>query len=195
MQKLTFMYSSGLYFNSYATNKDGAMEKLFFDGTTLTWKGKGIFKATSGMTHFQMPKNQCIPDRGPVPEGNYYIPLIKGDYAKDDGNGICQLKPSWQIEKIPRGSKAGACEPFWANWGNNRVRFEPSDVGTKNKCKPSRSGFYLHDSTKGFSHGCIEVEESFFNSLRGYIKSNRNKKLLLNIKYTPGIQTNGGTFK
>ncbi len=91
------------------------MEDLYYDGTKLTWKGQGSFKATSGMAGFQMPKHQCIPERGPVPEGKYYVPLIAGDFAEDDGNGICQLKPSWQIQHIPRGVKAGTCEPYWAN--------------------------------------------------------------------------------
>ena len=147
------------------------------------------------MIDYQVPKNQCIPERGPVPEGNYYIPLIEGSYAEDDGNGICQLKPSWRIEQIPRGESAGECEPYWANWGHNRVRFEPNDKATKEKCKPGRSGFYLHDSTKGYSHGCIEVEQRFFDALRVYIKTGKDKKLLLKIRYTPGMKTNGGTLK
>ena len=133
------------------------MDTLHYDGTTLTWNTKGSYKATSGMNGYQKPEFQCVKDRGPVPEGNYYVPLIEGKDAKDDGGGICQLSPSWQIQKITRGTKAGICEPYWANWGYNRVRFEPSDKLTKSKCDPKRSGFYLHDSTKGFSHGCIEI--------------------------------------
>lgn len=88
------------------------MTTLVYDGTKLTWIGKGVFKATSGMEGFQLPKDQCLPERGPVPEGNYYIPLIEGTYAVDDGSGICQLKPSWRLEKIPRGKEAGECEPY-----------------------------------------------------------------------------------
>ena len=171
------------------------MDSLTYDGTKLTWVSKGVYKATSGMKGYQIPKNQCIPERGPVPEGNYYIPLIMGTFAEDDGSGICQLKPSWQIQEIPRGTAAGMCEPYWANWGHNRVRFEPSDKATKNKCSPSRSGFYLHDSTKRFSHGCIEVEQRFFDTLRVHIKSSKNKKLYLKIQYTPGLNTYGDTLK
>ncbi|MBI3187643.1 MAG: DUF2778 domain-containing protein [Gammaproteobacteria bacterium] len=171
------------------------MDDLKFDGKILTWSGRGSYRATTGMIGFQKPEFQCVRERGPVPEGNYYIPLIAGDMAKDDGEGICQLAPSWQIQQIPRGDKAGGCEPYWANWGFNRVRFEPADKLTKHKCDPKRSGFYLHDSTKGFSHGCIEVEQKFFNDLRNYLKITKNKKLSLSIKYTPGMDTNGGTKK
>jgi hypothetical protein len=171
------------------------MEGLHYDGKTLTWKGKLTYKVTSGMTGFQKPVFQCVKERGPVPEGNYYLPLIEGDMAKDDGGGICQLAPSWQIQKIPRHKKAGSCEPYWANWGYNRVRFEPADKLTKSKCDPKRSGFYLHDSTKGFSHGCIEIEQKFFNDLRDFLKKTKKKKLTLTIKYTPGMDTNGHTKK
>lgn len=74
------------------------------------------------------------------------------------------------IQKIPRGKNdASECEPYWAQWGQNRARMEPADSSTQNKCLPvMRGGFYLHDSTKGFSHGCIEVEINLFVQLRIY---------------------------
>jgi hypothetical protein len=166
---------------------------LLYDGMKLIWSGKGSFKATSGMPGHQIPSDQCLPDRGPVPEGNYYIPLIEGSQAIDDGSGVCNLEPSWQIQSIPRGTSAGSCEPYWANWGHNRVRFEPADRATKNTCTPiKRGGFYLHDSTKGFSHGCIEIDGLFFTQLRAFIKINKKSRLKLKIKYIGG-STNGGT--
>ncbi|MHB8137726.1 MAG: tlde1 domain-containing protein [Smithellaceae bacterium] len=176
---------------------------MLYDGQTLKWTGNGSFKATSGFRNdytkenYQDPSYQCTPEKGPVPEGNYYIPVIEGKYAKDDGKGICRLNPSWHIEKIPRGEMAGPmCEPAWANWGFNRVRFVAADQATKNVCQPTmRDGFYLHDSTKGFSHGCIEVEGKFFNILRAYIKKSDDKRLKLKIQYVPGRSTNGGTKK
>ena len=91
------------------------MDDLKFDGKTLTWNGKGSYRAATGMIGFQKPEFQCVRERGSVPEGNYYVPLIEGDMAKDDGGGICQLMPSWQIQQIPRGDNAGDCEPNWAN--------------------------------------------------------------------------------
>jgi len=167
--------------------------QLTYDGAKLSWHGKGVYKASSGMPGYQKSTEQCLPNKGPVPEGSYYIPLIEGAAATDDGTGTCNLSPSWQIQTIPRGSAAGVCEPYWANWGNNRVRFEPADDVTKRSCLPiKRGGFYLHDSTKGYSHGCIEVEGAFFTQLRAYIKINKEKRLKLQIKYSGG-STYGGT--
>ena len=168
------------------------MENLVYDGKVLHWGNALKFKATSGMPGYQDTRHQCVAEKGPVPAGNYYIALILGNKAEDDGEGICRLRPSWQIQEIPRGSDAGECEPYWANWGYNRVRFEPADTVTKSKCYPNRSGFYLHDSTKGFSHGCIEVEQSFFGHLREHAKNSGNKRLSLTIEYS-GTSTNGGT--
>lgn len=93
---------------------------LFYDGQFIKWNDKRlVFKATSGMPGHQLPEKQCIPDAGPVPEGLYKVYIVDHGLAKDDGRGACALKPSWGIQEIPRGAKAGACEPYWANWGKN----------------------------------------------------------------------------
>jgi len=71
---------------------------------------------------------------------------------------------------------------------------EPADLDTKNKCKPiMRGGFYLHDSTKGYSHGCIEVETKIFLQLRNHHTATRKNTIILKVKYVKGIATNGGT--
>lgn len=175
-------------------DKEAQMEDLVFNGNQLQWHGKGAFKASSGMQGAQQPSLQCLPEKGPVPEGTYYLSLMLGGAAEDDGSGVCQLKPSWQIQTIPRGAAAGSCDPYWANWGSNRVRFEPADNATRTKCKPSRSGFYLHDSTKGYSHGCIEVQEAFFVLLRAHAGSTNKKRLTLRVTYKGVSSTYGGTY-
>ena len=73
-------------------------------------------------------------------------------YRKPPGNGFDRDYPRHTADY------ASLIRPTrcWANWGNNRVRFEPADVITKNKCKTNRGEFYLHDSVKIYSHGCIE---------------------------------------
>ena len=99
---------------------------------------------------------------------------------------------------IPRGKDAKFpkmdCEPFVANWGHHRIRFEPADGPTRAICKPVyRSGFHLHDSTKGFSHGCIEVEAAFFTRLKRYASSGHaGTNLTLEVKYAHK-STYGGT--
>lgn len=170
---------------------------LFYDGQFLKWADKGLmFKATSGLPGHQVPIEQCVPDAGPVPEGFYKVYIVDQGMAADDGRGICALKPSWGLQEIPRGPKAGRCERYWANWGKNRARLEPADQPTKTHCSPvQRGGFYLHDSVKGYSHGCIEVETKLFDHLRKFSSSSKKQTILLQVKYISGRATNGGTKK
>lgn len=168
--------------------------QMDYNGQILKWGSRGDFKATSGLPDSQMPKNQCIPDSGPIPEGFYKIFLGDHGLAKDDGRGLCALKPSWGIQRISSGKEAGDCKPYWANWGKNRARMEPADPATKSKCRPIiRGGFYLHDSTKGYSHGCIEVETRIFPLLRAFNKVTKNNTIIIKVKYNEGVATNGGT--
>jgi len=44
---------------------------MFYYGQQLTWTGHGVFKASSGLPGFQKPREQCLPDKGPIPEGTY----------------------------------------------------------------------------------------------------------------------------
>jgi hypothetical protein len=71
---------------------------------------------------------------------------------------------------------------------------EPADVATKNRCSPiMRGGFYLHDSIKSYSHGCIEVEMRLFPLLRAYHKATKKNTLILKVSFVKGRSTNGGT--
>lgn len=71
---------------------------------------------------------------------------------------------------------------------------EPADIATKMKCKPiARGGFYLHDSAKGYSYGCIEVEEKIFPILRNYNKAHKKNTIIILVTYSQGVSTNGGT--
>ena len=168
--------------------------EMKYDGQTIKWPGRGTFKATSGMPGFQNSRNSCLPDKGPIPKGFYKVFIVDHGTAEDDGSGRCTLKPSWGIQKIPRGSVVGNCEPYLANWGRNRARMEPADTLTKIRCSPvMRGGFYLHDSTKGFSHGCIEVETRLFSVLKIYNKTTKKNILILKVSYVDGALTNGGT--
>ncbi|KPJ94070.1 MAG: hypothetical protein AMJ53_06030 [Gammaproteobacteria bacterium SG8_11] len=179
-------------------------EYLEYDGHELHWRNPrdgqpaASYKTTSGLIttsqDYQNTTYQCTPEMGPIPNGNYKLKLwIDPNPAQDDGTGRCALKPSWKIQTIPRGATAGSCEPFWANWGNKRVRFKPADDATRNRCSPRRGGFYLHDSTKGFSHGCIEVEPVFFFRLSNYAGRGISNELSLKVNYVYS-DTYGGTF-
>lgn len=86
---------------------------LTYDGHFIKWKDKSLtFKASSGLPGHQIPGEQCTPDMGPLPEGLYKIYLADHGMAKDNGKGISALMPSWGIQEIPRGVKAGPCERY-----------------------------------------------------------------------------------
>lgn len=124
--------------------------------------GIGIFKATTGLPDLQWPDKQCVPDAA-IPEGNYKLFIQFQGEAPIRNAADCDLGPSWGWSTIPRGQAAGTCEIYWANWGYNRIRLESADEKTRKACG-GQAGvvFYIHDSTKGYSHGCIEVEPVFF---------------------------------
>ena len=69
---------------------------------------------------------------------------------------------------------------------------EPANNETKLKCNPIRGGFYLHDSTKGYSHGCIEVDTDLLSELKNHSKRTGLNRLLLEVKYK-GTTTYGKT--
>lgn len=167
---------------------------MTYDGQTVQWTGHGTFRATSGASGHQLPSEHCTPDAGPIPPGYYKIFLADQGVAQDDGRDLCALKPAWGIQTIPRGTDAGRCEPNWANWGANRARMEPADTATKNRCSPGRNGFYLHDSTKGYSHGCIEVDGRIFPLLRTYVRGGQGRStMVIKVEYVTDRATNGGT--
>jgi hypothetical protein len=166
---------------------------MHYDGQVLDWPGHGKFRASSGMPGHQVPDAFCAGDSGPIPPGFYKVLLADRGQAQDDGRGICAIQPAWGVQSIPRGAAAGECEPYWANWGWNRARMEPADAATRTRCAPARSGFYLHDSIKGYSHGCIEVEGRIFPLLRTYVRSSQRASMILMVEYAPDRSTNGGT--
>lgn len=196
--------------------------RLLYDGTTLTWDTgdagtSAKFKASSGligsvwrvfrfdndvfgfMEDYRCTWYEKTRDKGPIPTGTYRVAtsVPRNPYAAAGGN--CNLQASYSIQQIPRGgdpadepttTTAGECEPYWANWGYNRVGLAP----TKNMVAPHRSGFYIHDSSKGFTHGCIETEQKFFTHyLLPFAKKNPGAAMQLHVKYAD-FRTNGGTF-
>jgi len=172
---------------------------MLYDGHKVTWQGNGVFKATSGLPGYQARHLQCMSDRGPIPEGLYSVSLKEDRKpAIDDGTHMCQLAPSQLFQSIPRGEAAGGCEDVWVNWGQHRVGLTPLDARTKQACSPRRAGFYMHDSTKGYTHGCIEIDGRFFIALRAYVRA-IDRRLVPNRQYLVlRVQyffdgTNGGT--
>jgi len=176
-------------------------DNLLYDGTHLEWRnafdGKSLYwRATSGMPGSQNATEQCTKDAGPVPEGEYEIEVVVRGEAKTYFRTCSLVRPSGGgIQSIPRGAdavgKVGGktvdCDPYWQNWGENRVQMTPADAKTRTACSPRRSGFYIHDSNKGFSHGCIEVEKEFFTRLNTFAtviaKQKKDPTMRVTVKY------------
>ena len=165
-----------------------------YDGKMIDWPGRGLFRASSGLPGYQKSSETCNADAGPIPEGTYKIFIADKGVAVEDGIGLCTLKPAWGIQKMPQGTDAGSCAVDFAAWGVNRARMEPADSKTLHKCTPVyRGGFYLHDSMKGFSHGCIEVDRTIFSKLRSEWKQTKKPFLLVEIRYGEDGVTYGHT--
>ncbi len=172
-------------------------EDMLYDGDELDWYGVSIYKATSGLDGYQSADKQTISDHGPIPEGTYSFSLKIAGKARVVNVAAGKLDANQGIQNLeamagPDGNLYDA-----PNWGKNRVRL--NIIRIENPKARHRGGFYLHDSTKGFTHGCVEVEPRFFTRLREFAgeqaaaKKGR-KSMIVRVKYpSAGESTYGGT--
>jgi hypothetical protein len=170
------------------------MTDLTFDGVSLTWRYNGkTYRATTGYKGYQNPKDQKIRDAA-IPEGTYWARLIDGGAARVIGPDNLDKRDA--LTSFPAEDDSGRLYNA-PEWGTDRIRLNADDP----KKTFGRGGFYLHDSRKGYSHGCIEVQESFFDDLRAFMAtpaytklSWAKKKLTLTVKYrSADMETNGRT--
>ncbi len=192
-----------------AIDLDG-LDWLHVRGDTVFWYGGDVgdtselmysFASTSGyaeydkddniITSYQKAVFQSIEDYGPTPEGEYEINLTpspdrhaqrKGSYLVPNDLGGIEM-----TEYDENGIHYSSPE-----WGKYRARMTPKSV--KRKMKRNIKSFYIHDSEKGYTHGCIEIEHSFFDLLRYYRISNNSIKVIVQYP-SPKHITNGGTKK
>jgi hypothetical protein len=196
---------------------------LFYFGKYLVWRRSlppfsassppMIFAATSGNSPW-VAGLQGMSDSGPIPEGLYSLlatidPLqassemanhLSGKDILNDHEGIQFL--ATKDDGQPRNDQWGTMRVklttirFQSNW------FVPSGPFGRSKTGFNRFGFYLHNSHKGFSHGCVEVgmnsnNQSFFDALLSYAISDNAKtkpRLRLKVSYRDrNTETKGGT--
>lgn len=174
--------------------------QLTYNGTKLNWKGVGVWDASSGMPGYQEPKYQNLSDKGPIPEGTYSVPLRIGGNAtvrtyRTQGGNLTEAyldrrSEIQSLQCIQDPTSDGVL--LFQNWGSNRVRLQKLKLTHANT--RHRDGFYLHDSTKGHSHGCVEVGTGFFDTLRDFATTHQGKvkSLVLTVKYE-GNTTKGAT--
>ena len=171
---------------------------LLYDGTHLIWETQcGIsYKATSGFidqfkvsTDFRKPDKQGLPDLGPIPEGKYRMPLaLGGDTQLLAASPDLVFEKKDAIQNLPTNVHFGhgAQKQFFSHffaWGCHRVPLERQGDNPT-----GRKDFYIHDSIKGQTKGCIEVEHRFFVDLIAYAKSQQHvagkKFLVLKVDYS-----------
>lgn len=152
------------------------------------------YNATSGFKGYQKAKFSNMKDVGPVPEGKYWVLLAPdpnriANASKTTGELLSN--PKGGIEQIPKSTiTSDGREWIYTAWGTIRARLFP-DNSTKTY---GRTNFYLHDSTKGYSHGCIEVEHTLFDRL---IRARKKfTKIALMVEYSsPETITKGNTIR
>ena len=172
-------------------------EDMLYDGDDVDWYGVGKYLATSGLSGHQTASQQAVSDTGPIPEGTYSLSLKIAGTARVVNVAKAQLDTKQGIQSLE--NMPGPDGQFYqsAEWGKNRVRLNALYIA--NPKARHRGGFYLHDSTKGYTHGCIEMEPRFFIRLREYTKDEAAKKrgrrtLILKVKYPSSTaSTYGGT--
>jgi hypothetical protein len=150
---------------------------MLYDGKVLQWTPFGKvekYAATSGAPGYQTPDKEVVEDLGPVPEGHYTVPIRLGGYAYLIGvtEEPIGLRPQFDredsIENMPENVEFGDVTkgspfPNFPDWGCHRVRLTTVSYDNPKVKRPG--GFYIHDSTKGYSKGCIETSHLFFEHL------------------------------
>ncbi len=181
------------FLNSY-NNNNKTTNKLTYNGTFIVWSDAlgtvlDSFDATSGLPGSQWSDWQPAPSEGPIPEGKYRLDIntnIKtASYNRNNGDiysgkGIQKIPSSYLTLDGKRGDYAG--------WGTMRVALVPLSGNMY-----GRSNFYIHDSHKGWTSGCIEVNSLFFPRLLNYASSHNS--IILTVQYPIGNTTTRGNTK
>jgi hypothetical protein len=170
----------------------------FYDGQYLYWYGVGnyTYEATSGMKGHQKAAEQTKSDTGPIPEGLYSFSIKLAGSARvvNVAQGKLDTKEGIQnLENMPGNDGQFYEAP---EWGKNRVRL--TLIQLFNSKARHRGGFYIHDSQKGYTHGCIEVDPAFFVKLRQYATDqaalkNGKKRMTLKVKYASASASTYGS--
>jgi hypothetical protein len=181
---------------------------MVYNGILLTWRAKQ-FNATSGNFYvhesrdprtgeiarevwdYRYAANQDVPNYGPIPEGVFWLSLKFAGEAKRSRDG--QLLRGDGIERISGGEDSA--------WGGNRVRLIAHHIESKS-ARQNRdvNSFYIHDSHKGYTHGCLEVQNNFFAELRTFAaaeskKDDGRRRLWLRVDYASKFTSTLGKTK
>jgi hypothetical protein len=187
-----------------------------FVGVAIVWyEGKpgdrsrsaATYPATSGLFYkdpnghvidYQHPKYTGVKGMGPIPAGRYRINLVPDPHrmAKVNGRtGELYWNPRGGIERIPETVPAVGQPGYeWRfdGWGTIRALLTPSPRNDMKGRYPA-DRFYVHNSHKGYTHGCVETSNEFFNRLLAYRSQHpEQKQFHFFVRYT-GSSTRGAT--
>ncbi len=166
--------------NDETANSNKNQDYIIYTGQETIWVSDGQalidddhYPASSGLKdnqndyRFSMWQNH---ENGPLPEGGYKVNLQPSPdrIAKYDSKANTLItNPNGGIERIPQDTKT---VNFSQGWGTIRARLDPMSTTDLHGRVPKTS-FYLHDSSKGFTHGCVETSNALFNKLLNYRKT------------------------
>ncbi|HEY7423655.1 MAG TPA: hypothetical protein VH682_05365 [Gemmataceae bacterium] len=154
---------------------------ILYNGKQLHWYGMHLeFPATSGQNDYKRADQEGVKDYGPIPEGWYDFSVQEAkpgknadDYFSHEGVQSFSPSPDWGTQRVRLHLK---------RLDEMAIRQKVGDQGLK--VAKSRGGFYLHNSHKGYTHGCVEVSDSFFTKLAEYRRKKHHKAhLTLRVHY------------
>lgn len=158
-------------------SQKGDYAYLTFDGKELSFYKNGekikSWSAMSGKPDYQCDNYQDVPDKGPIPEGEWLV--------KQKNHQNFYQSQSLKEQAISHASMTGAKIGKWPgglySWGENRVWLEPSEgVDTK-----GRSNFTIHGGAIKGSAGCIDIPwqtDEFIEEFKKY-----GKDMVVKVKY------------
>jgi len=178
------------------SSKPSKGEYIVYSGEWVNWFDANdylmdSYDATSGNFEFQNSSKQNVENRGPIPEGKYSIDLSLNPYRFASviewsgelysADGIQRIAPSYTLSDGRIATYEG--------WGDIRARLNYISGETYDR----PGNYYIHNSHKGYTHGCIEVGGNFFSRLINY--SQYYSSIFLYVSYlNNNTSTLGNTY-
>ena len=162
--------------------------------------GNIVDRKDGGQNNYQEARFQNIKDKGPTPEGDYHINLEPDPDRQvetfwNNGNIDFKKREEGGIETLTFPNPTTGTLSYSPAWGMHRAALTPDNVTGAKDSERDNSSYYFHDSTKGYTHGCTEVDTELFSQLKDY-RNAGNTRIDVVVKYNdPHHKTNGGTKK
>ena len=153
---------------------------LDFNGKELRWhqnnKVTNSWKAMSGQPDYQCKEFTNVPNKGPIPEGQW---IVKQSNLQNFDDLSLKDKAKSYIGSITKlfGVPAGSWPGAQASWGNSRVWLEPAqETNTL-----GRTDLSIHGGWNYGSAGCIDLAPNMDDFKRMF--QNHGNDMRLNVKY------------